>query len=41
MAVNEKSRLSQAGIFITVEATGIEPVSKHDVQKLSTCLVLH
>jgi len=24
-----------------VEATGIEPVSKHDVQKLSTCLVLH
>lgn len=24
-----------------VEVTGIEPVSKHDVRKLSTCLLLH
>ena len=25
-------------IALLVEVTGIEPVSKHDVQKLSTCL---
>jgi hypothetical protein len=24
--------------FLLVEVTGVEPVSKHDVQKLSTCL---
>ena len=24
-----------------VEVTGFEPVSKHDIQKLSTCLFLH
>jgi len=24
-----------------VEVTGIEPVSKHDIQKLSTCLFLY
>ncbi len=24
-----------------VEVTGVEPVSKHDIQKLSTCLFLH
>jgi hypothetical protein len=24
-----------------VEVTGVEPVSKHDIQKLSTCLFFH
>ena len=24
--------------FLLVEVTGVEPVSKHDIQKLSTCL---
>ncbi len=26
-------------LFFTVEATGFEPVSKHILQKLSTCLL--